>query len=110
MLTEIKWLINQLVEFMILEILKTIRTYGNDIRNNVTSLAAANLEQANLLAHFYDFMKKTKPQDPKQKKMRFDVLDIVGALVKRREIMYNALEAEYFTGLKNHRRVKDLKY
>ena len=40
---------------------KTIRTYGNDIRNNVTSLAAANLEQANLLAHFHDFVKKIKP-------------------------------------------------
>ena len=40
---------------------KTIRTYGNDIRNNVTSLKAANLEQANLLAHFHDFVKKTKP-------------------------------------------------
>ena len=39
---------------------KTIRTYGNDIRNNVTSLKAANLEQANLLAHFHDFMKKKK--------------------------------------------------
>ena len=49
MLTEIKWFINQLV--------------GDDIRNNVISLKAANLEQANLLAHFYDFVKKTKPQD-----------------------------------------------
>ena len=39
---------------------KTIRTYGNDIRNNVISLAAANLEQANLLARFYDFVKKKK--------------------------------------------------
>ena len=39
---------------------KTIRTYGNDIRNNVASLAAANLEQATLLAHFHDFMKKNK--------------------------------------------------
>ena len=29
---------------------KTIRTYGNDIRNNVISLATANLEQENLLA------------------------------------------------------------
>ena len=47
---------------------KTIRTYGNDIRNNVTSLAAANLEQASLLAHVQDFVKKTKPQDPEQKK------------------------------------------
>ena len=39
---------------------KTRRTYGNDIRNNVTSLASANLEQANLLAHFHDFVKKNK--------------------------------------------------
>ena len=37
---------------------KTIHTYGNDIRNNVISLDAANLEQANLLAHFYNFVKK----------------------------------------------------
>ena len=48
---------------------KTIHTYGNDIRNNVTSLKAANLEQANLMAHLYDFTKKTKPQDPEQKKI-----------------------------------------
>ena len=34
---------------------KTIRTYGNDIRNNVTSLRAANVEQANLFANFHDF-------------------------------------------------------
>ena len=39
---------------------KTIRTYGNDIRNNVTSLKAASLEQANLMAHLYDFTKKKK--------------------------------------------------
>ena len=61
---------------------KTIRTYGNDIRNNVTSLKAANLEQANLIAHIHDFVKSTKPQDPKQKKLKSDVLDSVRALVK----------------------------
>ena len=75
---------------------KTIRTYGNDIRNNVTSLAAANLEQSNLLAHFHDFVKKTKPQDPEQKKLRSDVLDSVGALVKGREIMHNAFRSGIF--------------
>ena len=37
---------------------KTVRTYGNDIRNNVISLAAANLGQANLLAHVHDFVRK----------------------------------------------------
>ena len=49
---------------------KTIRTYGNDIRNNATSLKAANLEQANLMDHIHDFVKNTKPQDPKQKKTK----------------------------------------
>ena len=63
---------------------KTIRTYGNDIRNNVASLRAANVEQANLFANFHDFVKKTKPQDPEQRKLRSDVLDSVGALVKGR--------------------------
>ena len=53
---------------------KTIRTYGNEIRNNVISLSAANLEQANLLAHIQDVMKNTKPHDPEQKKLKSDVL------------------------------------
>ena len=46
---------------------KTISTYGNDIRNNVISLKAGNLEQANLMAHINDFVKKKKPQDLEQK-------------------------------------------
>ena len=75
---------------------KTIRTYGNDIRNNVTSLEAANLEQANLMAHIHDFVKNTKPQDPKQKKLKSDVLDSVHALVKGRELMYNAFRSGIF--------------
>ena len=72
---------------------KTIRAYGNDIRNDTISLAAANLEQANLMAHFYHFVKKTKPQDPEQKKLKSDVLDSVIALVKGRELMYNAFRS-----------------
>ena len=75
---------------------KIIRSYGNDIRNNVTSLEAANLEQANLMAHIHDFVKNTKPQDPKQKKLKSDVLDSVRALVKGREIMYNAFRSGIF--------------
>ena len=75
---------------------KTICTYGNDIRNNVTSLKAANLEQANLMARIHDFVKNTKPQDPKQKKLKSDVLDSVRALVKGRELMYNAFRSRIF--------------
>ena len=74
---------------------KTIRTYGNDIRNNVTSLAAANLEQSKLLAHFYDFMKKN-PQDPEQKKLKSDLSNSLGALVKGREVTYNAFRRGIF--------------
>ena len=80
---------------------KTIRTYGNDIRNNVTSLKTANLEQANLMAHLYDFTKTTKPQNSEQKKLKSDVLYSVGALAKGREVMFNAFRSGIFHRLEN---------
>ena len=88
---------------------KTIRTYGNDIRNNVTSLKVANLEQANLMARLYDFTKKTKPQDPEQKKLKSDVLNSVGALAKGRELMYNAFRSGIFHRLENSQEGEGLK-
>ena len=88
---------------------KTIRAYGNDIRNNVTSLRAANVEQANLLAHFHDFVKKAKPQYSEQKKLRSDVLDSVGALVKGRELMYNAFRSGIFHRLEKLQEREGLK-
>ena len=54
-----------------------------------------NLEQANLMAHIHNFVKNTKPQDPKPKK-KSDVLDSVRALVKGRELMYNAFRSGIF--------------
>ena len=77
---------------------KTIRAYGNDVRNNVASfsLKAANLEQANLMAHIQNFVKNTKPQDPEQKKLKSDVLNSVRALVDGRELMYNAFRSGIF--------------
>ena len=75
---------------------KTIRTCGNDIRSNVTSLKAANLEQANLIAHVQNFVKNTKPQNPEQKNLKSDVLNSVHALVEGRELMYNAFRSGIF--------------
>ena len=75
---------------------KTIRAYGNDIRNNVTSLKAANLEQTNLMAHIHDFVKNTKPKESTQKKLKSDVLNSVRALVDGRELMYNAFRSGIF--------------
>ena len=90
--------------------LKTIRTYGNDIRNNVTSLAAADLEQSNLLAHIQNFVKNTKPQDPEQKKiMKSDALNSVRALVKGRELMCNAFRSGIFHRLEKSREGEGLK-
>ena len=88
---------------------KTIRTYGTDIRNNVTSLSAANLEQANLLAHVQNFVKNTKPQDPEQKKLKSDVLDSVRALVKGRELIYNAFRSGIFHRLEKSQKGEGLK-
>ena len=88
---------------------KTIRTYGNDIRNNVISLKAANLEQANLLAHVQNFVKNTKPQDPEQEKLKSDVLNSVYALVKGRELMYNAFRSGIFHRLEKSQEGEGLK-
>ena len=88
---------------------KTIRTYGNEIRNNVTSLAVTNLEQVNLLAHIQNFMKNTKPQDPEQKKLKSDVLNSVRALVKVRELIYNAFRSGIFHRLEESQKGKGLK-
>ena len=88
---------------------KTMRTYGNEIRNNVISLSAANIEQANLLAHIQDFMKNTKAQDPEQKKLKSDVLNSVRALVIGRELIYNAFRSRIFHRLEESQKGEGLK-
>ena len=86
---------------------KTIRAFGNEIRNNIISLDTANLEQADLLSYINDFIRKTKPRNPEKRKLRSDVLDSVSSLVKEREVVLKHFKVEYFTSLKNHRRVKE---
>ena len=60
---------------------KTIRTFRNEIRNNVISLDTVNIEQANLLSYISDFM-KTKPRDSEKRRLRADVLNSVTGLVQ----------------------------
>ena len=74
---------------------KTIRAFGNEIRNNIISLDTANIEQANLLSYISDFM-KTKPRDPEKRKLRSDVLNSVTELVKGREMVLNAFKSRIF--------------
>ena len=74
---------------------KTIRAFGNEIRNNVISLDTADIEQASLLSYISDFM-KTKPRDPEKRKLRSDVLNSVTGLVKVRETVLTAFKSGIF--------------
>ena len=74
---------------------KTIRAFGNEIRNNVISLDTANIEQANLLSYISDFI-KTKPRDPENRRLRSDVLNSVTGLVKGREMVLTAFKSGIF--------------
>ena len=47
--------------------LKTIRAFGNEIRNNIISLDTANVEQANLLSYIYDVTKKKNTESYTEK-------------------------------------------
>ena len=78
---------------------RTIRTFGNKIRNNVISMTTANTEQANLLSHIEDFIKKTKPRDLILKKLEENVLTSVLSLHKGREMVYKAFESGIFQKL-----------
>ena len=79
---------------------KTIRAFGNEIRNNIINLDTANLEQANLLSYINDFIRKTKPRNPEKRKLRSDVLDSVSSLVKGREVVLKAFQSGIFLKLK----------
>ena len=75
---------------------KTIRAFGNEIRNHIISLDMANIEQANLLSYINDFIGKTKPQNPEKRKLRSDVLDSVTSLVKGRKMVLKAFQSGIF--------------
>ena len=74
---------------------KTIRAFGNEIRNNIISLDTANIEEANLLSYINDFT-KTKPRDPEKRKLRSDVLNSVSSLVQGREMVLTACKSGIF--------------
>ena len=75
---------------------KTIRTFGNEIRNNVITLDTANIEQANLLSYVYHFSKKTRPRNPAQRQLKSDKVESVTSLVQGREMVINAFKRGIF--------------
>ena len=47
---------------------KTMRVFGNEIRNNIIDISMANDEQDQLLRYINKFKSKTKPHSPESKK------------------------------------------
>ena len=88
---------------------KTIRTFGNEIRNNVISLDTANIEQANLLSYVYDFKEKTRPRSLAQKQLRAEVVDSVTSLVQGKEMVINAFKSGIFQVSKESQEGEGLK-
>ena len=88
---------------------KTIRAFGNEIRNNIISLDTANLEQATLLRHVNDFIGKTKPRNPQERKLRSDVLNSVSSLVEGREVVLKAFQNGIFKVSKESQEGEGLK-
>ena len=87
---------------------KTIRTFGNEIRNNVISLDTANIEQANLLNYISDFM-KTKPRNSEKRRLRADVFNSVTGLVQGREAVLSAFKSGIFQVSKKSQEGEGLK-
>ena len=82
---------------------KTMRAFGNEIRNNVITLDTANIEQATLLSYFYDFSKKTRPRNPAQRQLKSDIVDSVTSLIQGREMVINAFKNGIFQVSKESR-------
>ena len=75
---------------------KTIRAFGNEIRNNIITLDTANIEQATLLSYVYDFSKKTRPRNPAQRQLRSDIVDSVISLIQGRGMVISAFKSGIF--------------
>ena len=75
---------------------KTIRVFGNEIRNNVIDMNTANEEQNELLEYISRFSSRTKPNNPESKKLKEYVLDSAKALLKGREMVFKAFESGIF--------------
>ena len=86
---------------------KTIRAFGNEIRNNIISFDTANLEQANLLSYINDFIRKTKPRNP-EKKIEILCISVTG-LVNGREMVLEAFQSGIFHKLEESQKGEGLK-
>ena len=88
---------------------KAIPAFGNEIRNNFIGLETANIEQANLLSYIYDFTKKPRPRNNKQRKLQAGVTDSMTSLFQGREMVINAFKSGIFQSSKESQEGEGLK-
>ena len=75
---------------------KTMRAFGNEIRNNAINMNMANADQVNLTMHIKDFTNKTKPRNRELKELKKEVLDSALSLLEGREMVYKAFQSGIF--------------
>ena len=75
---------------------KTIRVFGNEVRNNIINMSMANDEQNQLSKHIREFKSKTRPQNCESKKAKEDILNSAKALLEGREMVFKAFESGIF--------------
>ena len=88
---------------------KTIRAFGNEIRNNVIDMNTANEEQNDLLEYISKFRRGTKPNNPESKKLKEYILDSAKALLEGREMVFKAFESGIFQKSKESQKGEGLK-
>ena len=88
---------------------KTIRAFGNEIRNNIIDLDEASYEQTQLLNSIKEFNKNTKPRNPELKKLKENVFNSVKALIDVREMVFKAFESVIFSRSKESQQGEGLK-
>ena len=75
---------------------KTIRAFGNEIRNNVIDMNKANEKQSELLEYISRFKRGTRPNNPGSKKLKKYFLDSAKALLEGREMVFKAFKSGIF--------------
>ena len=75
---------------------KTIRAFGNEIKNNVINDDMANNEQNKLLKHIEEFSGSIRPWNLELKELKKEVLDNVLALLQGREMVLKVFQSGIF--------------
>ena len=84
---------------MILQKIKRLHAFGDDIKIGEITMDKVNDEQNKLtqkIKETYQNQKITKPKNPKMIKEKSDLINSAMALLKGREIVYNGLESGIF--------------